>query len=178
VPVQTFTYTWTHTRLETIQDQFRYFMTYGNVDESKVDKVVYAVGEKAVQAVGLFGCDASGLRVIEAELRVDWDLSAELTLSIPNINSPTGWLGTQAPEIKVAGRRFAQTAERLQLDIRFWVLFTPAVRNDATNHEAWCKHVGVLFGSVPPGWKVPPEDRAETLLDLPEVQVTMRRARE
>jgi hypothetical protein len=178
VPVQTFTYTWTHTRLETIQDQFRYFMTYGNVDESYVDKVVYAVGEKAVQAVGLYGRESSGPRVIEVELRVDWDLSAKLTLSIPNISSPTGWVGTQAPEIKVAGRRFAQTAERLQLDTSFWILFTPAIRNDPENYKAWCDYVGVVFGSAPPDWKGPPEDRPETLLDLPEVHVTIRRAHE
>lgn len=175
---RTFTYTWTHTRLETIQDQFRYFMTYGNVDDGYVEKVVYGIGEKAIQAVGLFACDSSGLRVIEAELRVDWELSAKLSLSIPNISSSglTGWDGTQAPEIKVAGRRFAQTAERLQLAINFWVLFTPAVRASSSNHEAWCKRVGVAINNPPPNWKEQPEDRTDTLLDLREAQVTLRRA--
>ena len=70
---KTYTYTWTHTRLETIQDQFRYFMTYGNVDAAAIDNIVYGVGEKAVEAVGLFACDSSELRVLEAELRVDWE---------------------------------------------------------------------------------------------------------
>lgn len=174
--VKTFTYTWTQTRLETIQDQFRYFMTYGSVDESSIDGVVYAVGEKVVQGVGLFASDSSELRVIEAELSVDWDMSAKLSLSVPTIASPTGWDETQAPEVKVAGRRFAQTAERLQLEVRHWVRFTSAVRDDTQNFRAWCDHLGLDSQGRVPDWKEPPEDRPEALLDLPEVQVSIRRA--
>jgi hypothetical protein len=175
---QTYTYTWTQSRLETIQDQFRYFMTYGNVAERSVDKVVYGVGEKVIDAVGLYACDSSGLKVIEAELKVDWDLNATLSLSIPTITSGlSGWGdGKQAPEIKVAGRRFAQTAERLQLKISFWVQFPRSVTSDPETYKSWCARIGVSYGTRPPGWKTPPESIAETLMDLNEAEITLRRA--
>lgn len=153
-------------------------MTYGNITESSVDKVVYGVGEKVIEAVGLYACDSSGLKVIEAELKVDWDLSATLSLSVPTITSGlSGWGdGKQAPEIKVAGRRFAQTAERLQLKVRFWVQFTRSISSDTETFKAWCARVGVAYGSHPPDWKVPPESRPETLMDLNEMEITLRRA--
>jgi hypothetical protein len=175
---QTYTYTWTQTRLETIQDQFRYFMTYGNVAEASVDKVVYGVGEKVIEAVGLYACDSSDLRVIEAELKVDWDLNATLSLSVPTITSGlSGWGdGKQAPELKVAGRRFAQTAERLQLKVRYWVQFTRAVWSNPETYKSWCTRAGVSYGSRPPEWKAAPESRPETLMDLSEMEVTLRRA--
>jgi hypothetical protein len=175
---QTYTYTWTQTRLDTIQDQFRYFMTYGNIAEQSVDKVVYGVGEKVVEAVGLYACDSSQLKVIEAELKVDWDRNATLSLSVPTITSGlSGWGdGKQAPEIKVAGRRFAQTAERLQLGVRFWVQFTQSVWSNQETYKAWCSQLGLSAGSHPPGWKAPPENLPETLMDLNELEVTLRRA--
>lgn len=89
---RTYTYTWTQTRLETIQDQFRYLMTYAGFKGNNIDRLVDGVGERAVAAVGVYGCDSSGLRVIEVELRVDWERNAELTLTIPNISSGlSGW---------------------------------------------------------------------------------------
>jgi hypothetical protein len=155
-------------------------MTYGNVTEKSVEKVVYGVGEKVIEAVGLFACDSSGLKVIEAELKVDWDLNATLSLSIPTITSGlSGWGdGRQAPEIKVAGRRFAQTAERLQLKVRFWVQFARSILSDPKTHEAWCARVGVTYGSRPPDWKATPDNLPETLMDLSEIEITLRRATE
>ena len=174
---RTFTYTWTHTRLESIQDQFRYFMAYGGIGERDIDDVVYGVGEKVVQAVGIHGCNSAGFRVIEAELSVDWELSATLSLSIPKISSGlTGWDDTQSPEVKVVGRRFAQAAERLQLTVSYWVRFTQAVVDDPEIHQQWCDHLGLALGLPLPAWKASPEERPETLLDLPEVQVSIRRA--
>src|SRR6266567_8025502 len=101
--IQTFTYTWTMTRLETIQDQFRFLLIYAGVADKDIDQVAHGVGQKAVKAVGVYGYDASNLRVIEAELRVNWKLNAELTLTTPVIKSGlSGWEGKQAPEVKVA----------------------------------------------------------------------------
>ena len=172
---RTYTYTWTQTRLETIQDQFRYFMTYGDIDEALVDDVVYAVGEKAIEAVGLYGRDSSELRVIEVQLRVDWKLNAELSLTIPTLDGGlTGWDSTQAPEVKVAGRRFAEAARRLQLKTHFWILLSRAVRDEPAQAGRWRTKLG-LTGS-PPAWKAPPSERGETLFDLPEVRVSILRA--
>lgn len=170
---QTYTYTWTQTRLETIQDQFHYLLTYADVGSS--DNVVYGVGEKAIRAVGIFGCDASGLRVIEVELRVDWSMSAQLTLTVPTITSGlSGWDGKQAPEVKVAGRRFASAARELRLKTNYWITLVPHILNDPTSYSWWKKRLNI--GGTLPAWKSSPRERDETLLDLGEASVYIRRA--
>lgn len=172
---QTFTYTWTQTRLETIQDQFDFLLTYADIPQQKIDKVVSAVGEKVIAAIGLFGCDDSGLRVIEVELRVDWELSAKLTLTIPVITSGlSGWDGKQAPEVKVAGRRFADAARDLRLSKSFWVRFIRSISSDQFEHEEWKRKLG-LGGSMP-AWRTPPQERSDNFLDLGEASIYIRRA--
>lgn len=172
---ETYTYTWTQTRLETVQDQFRYFLTYANFNRDYIDNIVYGVGEKVVQAVGMYGCDSSGLRVIEVELRVDWELSAKLTLTAPVITSGlSGWDGTQAPEVKVAGRRFATTVEEMALSTNFWVSLVDRIRNNSSLNEQWERRLG-LAGTTPK-WKSTPKERSETFLDLGEANIYMRRA--
>ena len=159
--VHTYTPIWSSTRLETIQAQFGHFMTYGgSIVESSISEVVRAVGEKAIKAIGLFACDESGLRVMEAELSVDWEESAMLAPSTSAITSGLGgWDGTQSPEVKVAGRRFEQAVKRLGLNISYWIL-----------------QPGMISPGRVPGWKQSPEERPEALLDLPELQATLRRA--
>ncbi|MBV9011133.1 MAG: hypothetical protein JO281_23055 [Pseudonocardiales bacterium] len=172
---KTYTYTWTETRLETIQDQFRYLLTYGGINEGDIDKIVHGVSEKAIQAVGIYGCDRSGLRVIEVELRVDWALSAELTLTVPTITSGlSGWDGKQAPEVKVAGRRFATAAKELGLSKSYWVSFVQNVHSNSALHAEWRQKLGV--GGTTPAWKSPPGERNERFLDLEEASIYIRRA--
>ncbi len=172
---QTYTYTWAQTRVETIQDQFRYLLTYADVSESRIDQVVDAVGEKAVEAIGLFGCDNSNERIIEVELRVDWTLSAQLTLTMPTITGGlSGWDGRQAPEVRVAGRRFSDTARSLNLSTNFWIGLAHRIRNNEALHSEWKKRLNI-GGTVPP-WKNPPKERSETFLDLNEASIYIRRA--
>jgi hypothetical protein len=171
----TYTYTWAQTRVETIQDQFRYLLTYANVSDSYIDRVVYGVGEKVVLAVGLYGYDHSGLRVIEVELRIDWTLNAELTLSVPTITGGlSGWDGKQAPEVKVAGRRFADTAKEMGLSTNFWVSFVRNVTSNPARHTHWKGELSL--GGTTPRWKSPPKERSETFLDLGEASIYIRRA--
>lgn len=168
---RTYTYTWTQTRLETIQDQFRYFMMFGGVNSDYIDKIVYAVGEKAIETVALYAYESSGLRVIEIQLTVDWKLSAELSLTIPTLKGGlSGWDDRTAPEVKVAGRRFQEAAERLQLKINSWIRFVPTILGDQDEYERWKERLG-LVGTLP-AWKEPPQMRkTDTLLDLSEVNV-------
>jgi hypothetical protein len=170
---RTYTYTWTQTRLETIQDQFRYFMMFGGINSDYIDKIVYAVGEKAIETVALYAYEPSGLRVIEVQLTVDWKLSAELSLTIPTLKGGlSGWDDRTAPEVKVAGRRFQEAAERLQLKINSWIRFVRAIHDDEGDHERWKERLG-LGGKVP-DWKEPPQmRRTDTLLDLSEVSVSI-----
>lgn len=172
---QTYTYTWTQTRLETIQDQFRYLLTYADVSQNDIDKIVGAVGDKAVQAVGLYGSDSSRLRVIEVELRVDWELNAELTLTVPTITGGlSGWDGAQAPEVRVAGRRFADTARELGLSTNWWLHFVRSITSNADIHDQWKKALNL--GGTVPAWKSPPDEQDTTFLDLSEASIYMRRA--
>lgn len=172
---QTYTYTWTQTRLETIQDQFRYLLDYGNVNYGNVDNIIAAVGMKAIEAIGIYACDKSGLRVIEVELRVDWARSAELSLTVPNISGGlSGWDGKQAPEVKVAGRRFAQAVESMGLSASRWILLAKSIRNDSSSYNKWSSHLN-LKGDLP-AWKTSPNEQKETLLDLSETQIFIRRS--
>jgi hypothetical protein len=173
----TYSYTWVQTRAETIQDQFRYLLTYGDVCDADIEELVYGVSEKVVQAVGLYGYDASGLRVIEVELRVNWALSAELTLTVPTITSGlSGWDGKQAPEVKIAGRRFANTARELGLTSNYWVSLIRAVRNDSALYAQWKRELNL--GGTVPGWRNSPKVQDERFLDLGEANIYLRRARD
>jgi hypothetical protein len=171
----TYTYTWTQTRVETIQDQFHHLLAHGRFDDDEIDPVIDAVGEKAIHAVGVYGCDFSRRRVAEVELRVDWALSSELTLKMPTITGGlSGWDGRQAPEIKVAGRRFATVAEKLGLTTNYWVALSPHVKNDPDKRGYW--RARLHLAGPPPEWGDGMQERDETLLDLNEATVFIRRA--
>ncbi|MDQ7907647.1 hypothetical protein RB614_24295 [Phytohabitans sp. ZYX-F-186] len=171
------TYTWTQTRLETVQDQFRYLLVYGSVDESKADKLLLGIHRQEFEAVGIFGTNASGQRVVEVELEVDWERHGLLTLSVPTlVGELPGWQERQAPEIRVAGRRFAEVVKLLELTTSFWVRFVPQVTEDPALHEQRCVFYGLGFRSGVPEWESTPEERTETFLDLGELDVTIRRA--
>ena len=175
--LRTNTYTWTQNRLETVQDQFRYLLMYGDVSEADIDKALYGVGLKVVQGIGIFGTDASGMRVAEVELRVDWNVNAQLTLTVPTIvGGLPGWKERQAPEIRVAGRRFAEVSRNLGLQTNYWVRFVRAVVADRARHRQLCDELGVSFDRGAPAWKSTPDERSETLLDLGEANVYIRRA--
>lgn len=175
---RTFTYTWTQTRLESIQDQFRFLMLYGGVPEGKADKILDAIGEKAVEAVGIYGCNASGLRVAEVELRVDWAVNSKLTLTYPTIFSGLpGWTDKETPEIRVAGRRFATLVKQQGLKASHWVLFTPSVRANEPGYARWLKRLNLSHGAVPE-WDKTPRERSDILFDLSEANVFIRRAGE
>lgn len=173
---KTFTYTWTQTRLETIQDQYRFLLLYGGVAKAKADKIVEAVGKKVVAAVGIYGLNASGRRVAEVELRVNWDVSAKLTLTYPTIFSGLpGWTDKETPEIQVAGRRFAMLVREASLKTGHWVRFTPSVLANEPLHGKWRKHLGL--GGTLPAWEgTTKQQSGHPILDLQEANVFLRRA--
>lgn len=174
---QTFTYTWTQTRLETIQDQFHSLMLYAGINQTGIDNVLAAVGNKEIDALGIYGVDGSRLRVAEIELRVDWSISGRLTLTMPNISGGLpGWREKEAPEVRVAGRRFAEVTRSMSLVTSYWVNFTAPIRANPAQHQVLCKKYGLAYGSSAPAWKSAPEQRSETLLDLPEANIAIRRA--
>jgi len=172
---RTYTHTWTQTRLETIQDQFRFLLMYANLPEATIDKVVAAVGQKVVGSVAIYACDATGFRVIEVELRVDWGQYAQLTLQVPEIQGGLpGWLDHQSPEVRVAGKRFAEVVKEQGFTNRWWLGLAPHIEQNATSRDEWKAYLGIQ-GETPPWKDKSSEERSESLLDLPEAQIFMRR---
>jgi hypothetical protein len=172
---QTYTYTWTQTRIETIQDQFRYLLIYGGIGEDHIERVLSALAEKAIVAVGLYGKDSSQLRVVEIELQVNWSLNAELTLTAPKISDGLpGWDGKQAPEVRVAGKRFAETVNNLALSVGWWIGLASWIETDTQLTAEWQRKLHMSGSS--PAWRSTPEERSESFLDINEATVFMRRA--
>lgn len=175
----TFTHTWTNTRLETIQEQFHKLLLYGGIRPAAIDRLLTAVANNHVTAIAVFGTDASKKRVVEVVLQVDWDVSARLTLVTPNLESGLpGWQDGEAPEIRVAGYRFAEVVKALELKTSFWVRFTPEIIANETLHRELADRYGVAFRSNVPDWKSEPEQRTDGLIDLPELNIAMRRISE
>jgi hypothetical protein len=173
--ISTYTYTWTRTRLETIQDQFHYLLTYAGFSGISIDEITDGVGEEAIDAVGIYGCNRSGLRVIEVELRIDWALSSRLKLTVPTIpDELSGWDGKQAPEIKVAGRRFSEAVESLGLSTNCWISLAPGIRNNPSLRTEWERKLHIA--GYAPDWESDPQERNESLMDLGEASVYIRRA--
>lgn len=172
---RTYTHTWTLTRLESIQDQFRFLLEHGGISQAHIEKVVYGVQEKAIKAVGLYATDSSGLRVIEVELSVDWDQNEQLTLSAPTIESGlSGWDGRQTGEVKIAGRRFSEKVAQFGLDAGHWISLIPRISDDSAQYQDWCRRLNL--GGTTPNWRGTPHEVPDTLLDLPEVNIRMRMA--
>lgn len=171
------TYTWTQTRLESVQDQFRYLLFYGSVQDKKIDLILRGIGAREIESVGIYGTNAAGQRVVEVELHIDWEQHGTLTLSVPSlVGDLPGWQGKQSPEIRVAGHRFAEVVKLLELSASFWVRFTKNVRGDPAVHRTKCDAYGLQYRSGVPDWQTAPEERSENFLDLGELDVTIRRA--
>ena len=174
---RTFTHTWAQTRLETLQDQFRYLLQYGGIKDDTIEKVLKGVADKTIAAVGVYGKDNSGARVVEVELRVDWGRHAELTLTVPTIHGGLpGWLDRQSPEVRVAGRRLATIIENQGLTVGWWIELAQAIRSDPPAKTKWEQHFSIS-GSAPK-WKGGGYDeRSERLIDMDEAETTIRRSK-
>jgi hypothetical protein len=148
---------------------------YGGIAEDHIDRVVYALGDKAIEAVSLYGADSYPLRVAEIELRVDWNRNAELTLSVPMISGGLpGWDGNQAPEVKLVGHRFAETVSKLGLWVGWWISLAPWIENNPELHSQW--RSWLEMNGQPPAWKNPPIERSDQFIDINEATFFMRRA--
>jgi hypothetical protein len=176
VSVYTRTYTIVKTRLESIEDQFAHFLRYGEMPEDKAEKILLGIRERFIGAVGLYVTDAAGLRIAEVALHVSWERHGELVLVRPTVDLELpGWTETQSPEVKIAGRRFAELARELDRPVRYWVRMAASGGRGPGYRQA-CSRVGADPDRVVEEWKSQPTDRSDCLLDLPEVQVVIRRA--
>ena len=174
---ETYTYTWTQARLESIQDQFRYLMTFAELGDVLADKVEFGLDKKIISKVGVYGANSTNKRVVEVELSVDWSEHAKLTLAIPVIHSGLpGWQGKQAPEVRVAGGRFARVVKAEKLRVGWTVTFTSEIEANPTLRAKWEDYY--KRSGMAPGWEGGAfEERSEDFLDLEELGVRIRRAK-
>ena len=167
------TFTYTSTRTGVRVDQVDLFLKQAGIADEPRAKVVNGVDQKWLEAVAVY-VEADGLRELEGELQISWSLHsdhADLTIS----TDLPGWEGGVAPELSVLASRLRAYAESKGRPTRFWVLFVPAIRNDAVLYPIRCEAVGV--GGKVPDWKQPPRDQRVVLQDMTEANITLRDAR-
>jgi len=165
-PTNTYTKTYTYSRVEAIQDQFDHFLRFGGIDEDTIRTIREGVTEQKVRSVGLYALNFLGLRVLEISLTIDWSSHGRLVLAQPHISRELSvWEGTLSPEVKVAGRRFHEVASSLGARPQCWV--------------AWVREeygVAKGFTGEVPAWAGQVEERGDLLLDLAEMSVHIRSA--
>jgi hypothetical protein len=172
---RTYTHTWTKTRLEAIQDQVHKLLLYAGIPGNHIETVLKGVEAQDFCAVAVYGKDADGLRIVEVVLTMDWSAHQKLTLVVPNIiGDLPGWQEDEAPEVRVAGYRFAEVVKKLELSTWFWARFTPAIKSDPPLYESMCQQYG--FTGKAPKWRDNPEMREDALIELPELTVEIRKA--
>ena len=172
--MSTYTYTHAYTRAQAVVDQIRVLYRLAGIADAATDKVCHGVEQKWLTAVGLY-LERNDRRVYEIEARISWTAYADG----PDVDFSSelpGWEGTGSPEAVILGQRFAAVAKREGLSPRYWVLFTPAIRNNPTTHAALCPQVGVTYGSSVSDWAKTPTTRSLPLQDLREIGVSERSA--
>ncbi len=139
-------------------------------------RILRGVDQRWLTGVGVYVCNASGLRVLEAEIQINWQLHSDLTLLTPVVRSDLpGWQEGAAPEVQVIGRRFGTRARDLGLAPHYWVRFPYEARRDRSEYERRCRELGVSSEmNTVPRWQSEPSARTYDLLDLVEVNVGLR----
>jgi hypothetical protein len=174
--MRTLTYTETRTRTETVIDQFDIFLRYAGIGESARERIFKGVANRWFSAIGVYLLDVGGLRVLEAEVAVNWTMHSDLALLSPTVRTDlSGWENGAAPEISVIGHRFGRIAQETKSDPHYWVRWASGIRADETRYHSLCREVGVSPRSGLPAWASTPSTRSYTLQDLQEVSAVIRK---
>jgi hypothetical protein len=166
-------YTYTYTRTDTLVDQVDLFLRASGIGDSARKRVVDAISEKWIEAVGVF-VETNGERVFEGSLEISWKAHsdhADLTISA----DLPGWKDGAAPELTILAKRLTEYAASEKLSINFWVIFVKSIRDDPVLYKSRCEKVGV--GDPAPPWKSTPRSQRIPMQDLPEAHVVLRDAR-
>ncbi|MGW1012643.1 hypothetical protein ACWD4X_21725 [Streptomyces termitum] len=157
-------------------DQFDMFLRYAGIQREERDRLLNGVGKRHFSAVGVYLVNDAGLRILEAEVAVDWRLHADLTRLSPTVRTDLpGWESGAAPEIVVIGERFGKVAREKGLRPRYWVKMTHEIQADEPRYQAACAEAGVTPRSGVPAWASEPLVNSHRLPDLSEVCVVIRR---
>ena len=169
----TYTYTYTYTRTSVLVDQVDIFLRSSGIEDSDRKRVVDAITEKWIEAVGVFVVK-DGQRVLEGSLEISWKVHsdhADLTIS----TDLPGWEGGAAPELAILATRLRARALADKLSVSFWVRFLKSIRDDPVLYKIRCEKVGV--GGPPPPWKSEPRSHRIPVQDFPEAHVLLLEAK-
>jgi hypothetical protein len=172
--MKTFSYASVRTRTEAVVDQVDMFLQYAGITEPDRRKILKGVEERWLSHIGVF-LVRNEKRFLEAEISVDWDLHSEQVQIKSTVRTDLpGWDGGIAPEVRTVGQRFGRKAQELKSSPSFWVRFTESIRENSTKYQKLCNVVGVGYGLSAPEWEATPDERSYEILDLSEVNVSLR----
>ena len=168
-------HTHTTTRLQALSFHAQRFLELAGVRRSRASVMSEAIEKRWLRAVGVYGEDAAGERVVEQEFRIDWGRHESIAREAPVIDvSQPGWEENLAVEVSAACGRFRRTVEILGLTTSFWVIFVDSILNDPAQHEAKCIELGLSYKGKVPKWKGAYSEVPDSVSGLAEATLVMR----
>lgn len=180
IQINTYTnsYTYTRTRIGVIDDHFELFLTCAEMSKNDIKKILEAVDNKELSAVGIY-IEDNNYRIAEVEFEIDWDEHQHL-IGVYGTQFDTdlpGWDNGVSPEAYVAAQRLVAAAKQMGKPVRSWISVSPSVYDNPAWHKAVCDNLGYSCGSTVPPWKDEPITQSRSVTYLPEAKITQRIAR-
>lgn len=167
--------TYTRTRLQALAFHGQRFLELAGVQRTRAGVISGAIEQRWLQAVGVYGADAEGARVVEQEFTIDWGQHDLLAAAHPVIDvSQPGWEDDLAVEVSAACARFMRTVEALSLTTSFWVRFVDEIQRDPSLHQRRCTELGLSFTGKVPAWKGRFTEVKVSVSGLEEAAIRMR----
>lgn len=172
----THTSTYTNTRIEVIAKQFERGLYCAGLSQRRIKKILGAIKEKKISAIGIYALDYDRKRIAEVEISVDWTKHENLVKVYGSqfeymgaINGRTG----EAAEPKVYVNALIQLAKDNDYELSCWIKATDATRKSEREYNKLLWSLG--FGGGIESWKSKPEKMSsEQILALEEMKIQLR----
>lgn len=174
--MNTYTDTYTHTRIEILGFHFELFLRAAGMSESEIDKFLDSVQNQELEAVGIFVEDEQ-YTLAEVELAVDWSLHKEMVKTHGEQFSDDigGWKEGVSPEAYVAVQRLVKYAKQNKRNIRSWIRVSSSVRSSPEKHKKVCEKLGYnYYSSHRSKWKGEPISTELPINNLAEAKIIRR----
>lgn len=173
--IYTNSYTYIRTRIAVIGDHFEMFLTCAGMSKYDVKKMLLAVDNKELDAVGIY-IEDEGFRIAEVEFEIDWDEHQRMVgVYGTRFNTDlAGWANGVAPEAYVTAQRLVKVAKDLKKPVRSWIRVSESVRENPEKHKRVCDKLGYTYGGKVSPWKNTPVEQKRNVNYLPEAKVIRR----
>ena len=173
--VDTNTVTYTKSRINVIEDHFELFLRCGNIKDEEVEKILDAVEQHELNAVGIYIAEDK-FRIAEVKFEIDWNEYLEIETICGDLfdTDLPGWKDGVAPEAYVAVSRLVKFAKEHSLRISSYIIVSDFIRRNEDEHRRVCKKLGYSFGSSVPVWKEQPKEQTRKIEGLPEAKVVSK----